>query len=146
MLDESRSLLRSLIHELRGVQVSQQTYQMTSAQVYIEDPTDANWRTFTSDVGRTLRRVNEAIDRAIDYDASLTQHIGPSLERLHAVLGGRAVLLDRMIGYEGRRPAPEEVKQWMTEYEKLIEQFASELEQLQSQITTSSSGTQSRHS
>jgi hypothetical protein len=91
--DNALQNLEHCITELDRLMAAQTVYLLPAMADYKGHPTRASWYVVRDQVAATQRRLNAAVDSAIDYDVSLKDELGPDLRQIHSDLREKAVLL-----------------------------------------------------
>jgi hypothetical protein len=139
--ENATSNLEHCLTELGALLVSQSFYLVPAMAEYHRNPSLNSWAVARDRVISTQRRVQAAIESAIDFDASLADTIGPDLKALHSVLLARSVLLASI---PADPPGSAWVDSFNAEYRPLIERLREQLRLLKSQLSPPNHGMRER--
>ncbi len=106
-------------------------YLVPAMQEYQRHPTRETWAAARDRVEATKRRVEAAIQSAIDYDASLVDTLGPDLRSLHGELQAKSVQLANV---PANPPGPAWVDGFDRDYLELVGRLNDQLVSLRSTL------------
>jgi hypothetical protein len=123
----AESNLKNCIIELSALGHGQTEYLLPSVVMFISIPTKANWDLVLTEVGQTQKRLQAAVNSAIDYDAQLDVraadpgvHQDSEMQTIHELLFGKEALLFQL---PQKPPDVAFVNNWNDKFRRSVDQL-----------------------
>jgi hypothetical protein len=126
--------LRTLIRDLQNLRGSQRMIFLPAANAYVQSPSAGRWEQVKRLSQDVYGRIKVAIRSVLDVEDSRVSSIAPPIDDVFEILNQRSVMISPIL--TGPQIPPEEMRNWIVQYETLVRRLEQKLVRLEGSLRT----------